>query len=65
VAAWFLDTFCNFHLVKIHKNDKNSTATEAREKISTDLESSKCLECFDTWLTKFRNNDLINKQQMS
>jgi hypothetical protein len=32
--------FCNSYLVKNHKIVKNSTTSEAREKISTDLESS-------------------------
>jgi hypothetical protein len=40
VAAWFTDVFCNFNLVKNHEIANNSTTTEAREKISTDLESS-------------------------
>jgi hypothetical protein len=32
--------FCDFNLVKNHKIDNNTATTEAREKISTDLESS-------------------------
>ncbi len=32
------DMFLNFYLVKNHKIAKNSIATKAREKISTDLE---------------------------
>jgi hypothetical protein len=32
--------FGHFYLVKNHKIAKNSTTTKAREKISTDLESS-------------------------
>ncbi len=39
VAAWFLDMFCNFYLVRNHKIAQNSTTTKAREKISADLES--------------------------
>jgi hypothetical protein len=39
VAALFPDMFCDFYLVKNHKIVKNSTATKAKEKISTDLES--------------------------
>jgi len=36
------DMFCNFNLVKNHKIANNSVTTEAREKISRDLESSEC-----------------------
>jgi hypothetical protein len=39
VAAWFPDMFCNFYFVKNHEIAKNSTTTEAIEKISSDLES--------------------------
>ncbi len=39
VAAWVLDMFWNFYLVKHQKITINSATTEAREKISTDLES--------------------------
>ncbi len=39
VAEWVPDMFCNFYLVKSHKTANNSASTEAREKISTDLES--------------------------
>ncbi len=39
VAEWFPDMFYNFYLVKNNKIAKNnSTTTEARENISTDLE---------------------------
>jgi hypothetical protein len=34
------DMFCDFYLVKNHKIGNNSTTAEAREKLSTDLESS-------------------------
>jgi len=39
VAAWFPDMLCNFYFMKNYKIDKNSTATEAGEKMSSDLES--------------------------
>jgi hypothetical protein len=40
VAAWIPDILCNFYFVKNHKfANKKSTTTNAREKISTDLES--------------------------
>jgi hypothetical protein len=56
VAGWVSDMFCNFHLAKNHKIADNSTATKAREKISTDLES---LEFCDVFLTKFKNNQFF------
>jgi hypothetical protein len=37
VAAWVADMFYYFYLVKNHKIANNSTNTEAREKIRTDL----------------------------
>jgi hypothetical protein len=40
VAAWFPYMFCNFYLVKNHEIAKTSTTPKAREKMSTDLESS-------------------------
>jgi hypothetical protein len=39
LAALLSDMFRNFYLVKSHKIAINSTSTEAREKITTDLES--------------------------
>jgi hypothetical protein len=39
VAALVTDMFCNFYFVKNHKIANNSVTTEAREKISTYLES--------------------------
>jgi hypothetical protein len=39
VVALVPDMVCNFYLVKIHKIVNNSATTEAREKISTYLES--------------------------
>ncbi len=36
VAALVPDLFCNFYLVKNHKIAKNSTTSDAREKIITD-----------------------------
>jgi hypothetical protein len=38
-AAWVLDIFSNFYLVKSHKISDRSATTEARKKISADLES--------------------------
>jgi hypothetical protein len=37
VAAWVADMFCDFYFVKNHKIAKNSTASEAEEKITADL----------------------------
>jgi hypothetical protein len=39
VAAWVLDMFFNFYIVKNHKIANKSTTTKAREKISTDMKS--------------------------
>ncbi len=39
VAAWFPDVIYNFYLVKNHKIAKNSTSPQARQKISTHLDS--------------------------
>jgi hypothetical protein len=41
MAARMPDKFCNFKLVKSHKNANNSATTEAGEKINTDLDSLK------------------------
>ncbi len=61
VASWVSDMFCNFYFVKYHKIANNSATTEAREKISTYLES---LEFLDGCLTKFKKKNyetLFNK----
>ncbi len=55
VAAWVLDMFDNFYFVKNHKIVKNSTTTDAREKISMDLEFLE-FENFFWWMF-----DLIKK----
>ncbi len=55
VAAWLSDMLCNFYLVKNHKTANHFATAEAREKISTFLES---LEYFDIGVTKFRNNQI-------
>jgi hypothetical protein len=39
VAARVVDMFCTFYFVKNHQSANNSTATQAEEKISADLES--------------------------
>ncbi len=39
VAAWAPDRFGNFYIVKSYRNANNSVTTDARVKISTDLES--------------------------
>jgi hypothetical protein len=39
VAALVQDMFCNFYVVKNHKIVNNAATAEAREKISTYLES--------------------------
>ncbi len=53
---------CNFYLVKNHKIADNSATTEAREKISTYLESLEFQKNFAACLTKFENYQiLLNK----
>ncbi len=44
MAAWVTDVFCNFYLLKSHKIANNLATTEAREKVSTDLESLEFLK---------------------
>ena len=58
MAALVPVMFCNFYLVKNHKNAKNSAATKAKEKISTDLELL-ILGFFDVCLTKFKNKQIL------
>ncbi len=60
VAALVPDKFCNFYLVKNHKIANNSATTEAREKISTYLESLEFWKNFDVCLTKFQNYQILH-----
>jgi hypothetical protein len=39
VAAWVSDMLCNFYFAKNNKFVNDSTTTEAREKISENLET--------------------------
>ncbi len=55
VAAWAPDIFCNFYSVKSHKIDNNLATTEAREKLSTYLESVKFQKFFDVSLIEIAN----------
>jgi hypothetical protein len=55
VAAWVLDLFSSFYLVKNCKIANNSTTIKAREKISTDW-SLELKKFFDVCLSKFKNN---------
>ncbi len=59
VAALVPDIFGNFYLVKNRKNGNNSATTEAREKISTYLESLEFQKFFNVGLTKFENPQLL------
>jgi hypothetical protein len=43
-AAWILNMFYNFYMVKYYKIANNSTSTEARLKIRTDLDFLEFLE---------------------
>jgi hypothetical protein len=62
VAAWVPDMFCIFNVVKNHKTANNLTNTEAREKISADLESLKFHNFLNVGFTTFKNNQiLLNK----
>jgi hypothetical protein len=47
VSAWIPDMICNFCSVKSHKIANNTATTEAREKISADLESLEFYKFFD------------------
>ncbi len=54
--------FWNFYLVKNHNIANNSAITQAREEISTYLESLEFQKFFDVCLTKFENYQiLLNK----
>jgi hypothetical protein len=54
--------FFNFYFVKNHKSANNSATIEAREKISTYLESLEFLKFLDVFLTKFEDYQiLLNK----
>ncbi len=56
------DMFCNFYFVKIHKIANNSSTTEAKEKISTYLESLEFQKFFQACLYKFESYQiLLNK----
>jgi hypothetical protein len=59
VAALVPAMFCNFYLVKNHKIADNAATTEAREKISTYLESVEFKKNFDPCLTKFENYQIL------
>jgi hypothetical protein len=62
VAALVQDMFCNLYLEKNHKIANNSAATEAKEKISTYLESLEFQKFFSVYFTKFENYQiLLNK----
>ncbi len=51
--------FCKFHILKNHKIAKNSTTTEAREYISTYLESLKFQKSFVVCMTKLKRNKIL------
>jgi hypothetical protein len=60
VAACVQDIYGNFYFVKRHKIANNSATAEAREKVSTDLESLELiLVFFGVCLTNFENCYLI------
>jgi hypothetical protein len=51
--------FCNFYLMKNHKIVYNSSATEAKENISTDSESLEFWKTFDVGLSNFKNIQIL------
>jgi hypothetical protein len=59
VAPLVTAMFCNFYSVKNHKIAENSASIEAKEKISTDLESLEFYNFFDACLTKFENYQIL------
>ncbi len=66
-AASFLrqvvpDMFCYFYIVKNHKNAIYSATTEAREKITTYLESLEFYKKFHVCLTKFKNYQILHNK---
>ncbi len=56
MAARVADMLCNFYSVKSHKIANNSATTEARAKISTDLEALELYKFFIGRLIEFKNN---------
>ncbi len=50
MAAGVPDMFCNFYLMKSHRIANNSATTEAREKITTFLESVELKKMMYVWL---------------
>jgi hypothetical protein len=57
VAALAPDLFCNFYLVKNHRNVKNSTTTKAIEKVQNWSPLF-----FKVCFTKFKNNQILHKE---
>ncbi len=62
VAAWFLNMFCNFYLVKNHKIVKNSTSTKAIKNYHRFRILQNFINFLMYCLTKFKSNKiLLNK----
>ncbi len=59
MAAWVPDMFCNFYLMKKFCPANNSIITEAREKVSSYLESSEFQKIFDACFTNFKINQIL------
>ncbi len=51
--------FCDFYLLQNCTIDKNSTTTQAKGKISTDLESLEFKKFFNVGLTKLENYQIL------
>ncbi len=59
MAAPVPGMFCNFYLVKNHKIANNSATTEAREKVTTYLQSVQFKKFFNVCFAKFKNYQIL------
>ncbi len=59
MAAWVPDMFCNFYMMNSRKIANNSATTEAREKISTDLEPLEFKKHFIVYMAKYENYQIL------
>jgi hypothetical protein len=58
VSEWVPDMICNLYLVKNHNIAHSLTNTEAKEKISADLESLEIKKKFDVCTTNFKTDQI-------
>ncbi len=59
VAAWVLDIFCNFYLVKNHKIANDSTTAQARGNVHRFRILRNLEKKIDAGLTKLKNNQIL------